>query len=247
MTGFTALRYEKQAGGAATITLDRPAVINAYNTAMRDDLYEVLAAVRDDPDVRGVVVRGAGERGFCAGADLTEFGTAPSQTIARKARRERDVWGLWLSITKPFVAALHGYCLGSGLEIACCCDLRVASDDVELGLPEAGLGLLPAAGGTQLLPRLVGRGRALELLLSGRRVGAAEAWGLGLVTEVVPRGQLDERASALLRQVLGASDSALAAAKRAVHEGGDMPLPQALALEYRLGAALTAGARSVEA
>jgi enoyl-CoA hydratase/carnithine racemase len=240
MRAFDTVLYEKMAGGVAVITLNRPGAINAYDIAMRDDLDEVLTAVRDDPEVRGVVVRGAGERGFCAGADLTQFGTAPSQAVARKVRWDRDIWGLWMGIMKPFVAAVHGFCLGSGLEMACICDLRIASDDAELGLPEASLGLVPAAGGTQLLPRLVGRGRALEMLLSGRRVGAPEAWHLGLVSEVVPRHELDARAVALLLRVLEAPDAALAAAKRAVHEGTELPLAHGLALEDRLGQALAA-------
>jgi len=143
-----------------------------------------------------------------------------------------------LSIPKPMVAAVHGYCLGSGVELACLCDLRVASEDAIFGMPETALGLIPAAGGTQLLPRLLGQGRALEMLLTGRRFGAEEALEYGLVSEVTPRDQLEGRAMALMLQVLRAPDAALAAAKRAVNEGADLPLPAALALERRLAAAL---------
>ena len=224
----------------AVVTLNRPDAVNAFSVRMRDELWEVLTAVRDDPDVRGMLLQGAGERGFCAGADLTEFGTAPSQTIARQVRWERDLWGLLLGIPKPTVAALHGYCLGSGLEMAALCDLRVAADDVVFGMPEAGLGLVPAAGGTQLLPRLLGPGRALELLLSGRRFGADEALAYGLVTEVVARSELTAAATALLRRVLRAPDRALAAAKRALAEGADLPLAAALDMERRLAAGLSA-------
>ena len=231
--------FEKR-DGIAVVTLNRPDAVNAFSVRMRDELWEVLTAVRDDPDVRGMLLQGAGERGFCAGADLTEFGTAPSQTIARQVRWERDVWGLLLDIPKPTVAALHGYCLGSGVEMAALCDLRVASDDAVFGMPEAGLGLVPAAGGTQLLPRLLGPGRALEVLLSGRRFGADEALAYGLVTEVVARAELTAAATALLRRLLRAPDRALAAAKRALTEGADLPLAAALDLERRLAAALSA-------
>ncbi len=232
-----AVAYQKQ-DHVGVLTLDRPTVINAFNLRMRDDLFEALTAVRDDPDVRGVLVRGAGDRGFCAGADLTEFGTAPSQTIARRVRWERDLWGLMLSIPKPMVAAIHGYCLGSGVEIACLCDLRVASDDAVFGMPETGLGLIPAAGGTQLLPRILGQGRALDLLLSGRRFSTQEALSFGLVSHVVTYEDLEQGSMGLLRHVLEAPQQALEAAKRAIHEGADLPLAAALALERRLAAGL---------
>jgi enoyl-CoA hydratase/carnithine racemase len=240
MSAFASIAYHKGDAGIAVIALDRPTAINAFNVQMRDDLFEALTAVRDDPEVRGVLIRGEGERGFCAGADLTEFGTAPSQAIARRVRWERDVWGLMLRLPKPMVAAVHGYCLGSGVEIASLCDLRIASDDAIFGMPETQLGLIPAAGGTQLLPRLLGPGRALELLLSGRRFNPQEALAYGLLTDVVPRGALVPQAMDLLRRILSAPDSALAAAKRAIHEGADLPLPAALALEQRLAATLHA-------
>ena len=231
--------FEKR-GDIAVVTLNRPDALNAFSVRMRDELWEVLGAVRDDPDVRGMLLQGAGERAFCAGADLTEFGTAPSQAVARTVRWERDVWGLLLGLPKPTVAALHGYCLGSGLEMAALCDLRVAADDAVFGMPEAGLGLVPAAGGTQLLPRLLGPGRALDLLLSGRRFGAGEALEYGLVTQVVARSELRGAATALLRRVLRAPGRALAAAKRALAEGADVPLASALDLERRLAAGLSA-------
>ncbi len=146
MSAFETVDYTKRDDGIAVLTLDRPDALNAFNVQMRDDVYEVLTAVRDDPEVRGLLVAGAGDRAFCAGADLTEFGSAPSQAIARQVRFERDVWGLWLSITKPIVAAVHGYCLGSGIEIASVCDIRIAANDTTFGMPEVGLGLIPAAG-----------------------------------------------------------------------------------------------------
>jgi enoyl-CoA hydratase/carnithine racemase len=234
MTAFATVDYEKYADGMAVLTLSRPEALNAFNVQMRDDVYAVLEAVRDDRDVRGLLVRGAGDRAFCAGADLTEFGSAPSQVIARQVRWERDVWGLWLSTDKPMVAAIHGYCLGSGVEIASVCDMRVAADNAVFGMPEVGLGLIPAAGGTQLLPRLLGPGRALEVLLSGRRFTAGDALRYGFITRAVPADVLEMTALTLLRTVIEAPSTALAAAKRAVREGLDLPLAQGLALELRL-------------
>ena len=239
MSAFETVDYTKRDDGIAVLTLDRPDALNAFNVQMRDDVYEVLTAVRDDPDVHGLLVTGAGDRAFCAGADLTEFGSAPSQAIARQVRFERDVWGLWLSINKPIVAAVHGYCLGSGLEIASVCDIRIAANDTTFGMPEVGLGLIPAAGGTQLLPRLLGPGRALDLLLTGRRFTAADALRYGLVTQVVARADLEATSIAILSEILRAPSAALAAAKRAVVEGLDLALPPAVTLERRLATSLS--------
>lgn len=233
MSAFSTIGFEVQ-GGAAVLTLERSHVVNAFDTAMRDDLHEALSASRDDPGIGGLLLRGAGEKGFCAGADLSEFGTTPSQAVARQVRRERDVWGLLATLDKPVVAALHGYCLGSGLELACLCDIRVASDDLIAGMPEASLGLLPAAGGTQMLPRIVGEARALELLLTGRRVTAAEAEAMGLVSRVVRRERLDDEGMATLHRVMDAPWHAVQLAKRAINQGGELPLAEALALEARL-------------
>ena len=232
------VKYERRDGGIAVLTLNRPGALNAFNVQMRDEVFEALMAVRDDDEVRGVLVRGAGDRAFCAGADLSEFGSTPSQAIARSIRWERDVWGLWLSLNKPIVAAIQGYCLGSGIEIAAACDVRIAADTAGFGMPEVGLGFLPAAGGTQLLPQLLGQGRTLELLLTGHRFTAKEALHYGLVSEVVSHGMLEGRAMDALRTILQAPSSALAAAKRVVSEGLDLPLAEAMALERRVGTTL---------
>lgn len=230
-------------GNLAFITLNRPHVINAYNVKMRDELWEALQAVRDDSDVRAVVLSGAGDRGFCAGADLTEFGSAPSQAIARQVRFERGLWELWLTIPKPFVAALHGFVLGSGMEMALLCDLRVASPDASFGLPEVGLGMVPAAGGTQTFPRLVGMPQALLALLTARRYTANEALRMGLAHAVVERAKLLPTAERLARRLARQPPHAMALAREALLRGADVPLPQALELEERLAVrvALAAG------
>ncbi len=234
---YQTIIYEKQ-GPLARVTLNRPEVLNAYNVAMRDDMHEALQAIRDDPEVRGVILSGAGERAFCAGADLTEFGTAPSQAIARQVRWERDVWGLFLSLDVPLVAAVHGYVLGSGLEMALLCDIRIAADDAVFGLPETSLGMLPAAGGTQTLPRVMGAGPALNLLLTGRRINAREAYDLGLVARVVPRYQLMAEAQEVVEGILASDAEGVRRIKKAVQYGMDMTLAQGMELEGHLAVEL---------
>ena len=237
MNGFETIIYEKR-GPIAWVTLNRPNVLNVYNTTMRDDLYQVLEAVRDDPEVQGAILSGAGERAFCAGADLTEFGTAPSQAIARRVRWQRDVWGLFLGMEKPMVAALHGYVLGSGVEMALLCDIRIASEDAVFGLPELALGMIPAAGATQTLPRVLGAGPALDILLTGRRFDATEAYELGLVNRPVSRERLLDEAETIIGRILEQEPLAVRYAKRAVVQGMEMPLGRALELESRLAAQL---------
>ena len=227
--------YDKS-GAVAYITLNRPKVMNAYNVQMRDELFITLEAVRDDPDVRVAVISGAGKRAFCAGADLTEFGSAPSQAIARQVRWERDIWGLFLSLGKPLVAAMRGYVIGSGVEIACLCDIRIAADDAQFAMPEVALGMIPAAGGTQTLRRVVGSSRALEMVLSNRRIGAEEARRIGLAHRVVRPDALMSEADEVARRLAELNPNALALAKRAILEGMDMPLGGGLELERRLAA-----------
>lgn len=238
MASVNVVLLEKREG-VAWIALDRPEKLNAYNTQMRDELYQALEAVQDDPEVRVAVLRGEG-RAFCAGADLTEFGTAPSQAVARQVRWERDVWGLFLEVGKPLIAALHGYVLGAGLEMALLCDLRVADETAVLGVPEVGLGMVPAAGGTQTLPRLLGPSRALELLLTGRRLSAQEALDMGLVTAVVPAGTHLAEAEAVARRLAALDPRVVRAAREAVYKGMEMPLPAGLELERRLALAVLA-------
>ena len=232
MSDFETLLYEKQ-GPLAHISLDRPDVLNAYNIQMRDDFSEVLAAVRDDPDVGCLLITGQG-RAFCAGADLTEFGTAPSQAVARKVRWERDVWGQFLSLPVPVVAAIHGYCIGSGIEIALLCDIRIGAEGAVFAMPEVQLGMIPAAGGTQMLPRTTGWSSAMDLLLTGRRIGAKEALSLGLLTRLAPENELLDQAWDLCRQLAALDPRLAAAAKQSMLRGADLPLAGALQTEARL-------------
>ncbi|MFC1993281.1 enoyl-CoA hydratase/isomerase family protein [Chloroflexota bacterium] len=237
MGNFETIIYENQ-NGIGHVTLNRPHALNAYNLQMRDELYQVLGAIREDPEVKVAIFKGAGERAFCAGADLSEFLTAPSPVIARRVRWERDVWGLFLSITKPLIAALHGYVLGSGIEIALCCDIRLASEDAQFGLPEVGLGIIPAAGGSQTLPRMIGRAKALEMLLTGRWVTAEEARRQKLVNQVVSRAELIPAAEKVANGIKAHNPTAVTCAKQAIIRGLDLSLEQGLELEAKLGGRL---------
>ena len=233
MSAFETLIYEKE-GALALVTLNRPQFLNAYNIQMRDDLFEVLNAIRDDDEVRVALFKGAGEKAFCAGADLSEFLTAPPPVIARQIRFDRDVWGLFLSIPQPLIAVLHGYVLGSGIEMALCCDLRITSDDAQFGLPEVALGIIPAAGGTQTLPRAVGPAGALDMLLSGRWIDAREALQIKLVNRVVPGDRLMETAKGMAKKIAGYDPDVIKSIKQAVVRGMDLPLAQGLDLEKML-------------
>jgi enoyl-CoA hydratase len=237
MSAFETIIYEKQ-DAIAYITLNRPKVLNVYNIKMRDEIYQILGAIKDDSDVSVVILKGEGDKAFCAGADLSEFLTAPSPIIARQVRWERDVWGLFLSLPQPVVAALHGYVLGDGIEMALCCDLRIAANDAQFGTPEVGLGIIPAAGGTQTLPRTVGRGKALEMLLTGRRINAEEAYKAGLVNRVVSREELLPAVEEIARKIASYDQMAVRCAKQAIVRGSDLPLKEGLELEERLASSL---------
>jgi enoyl-CoA hydratase/carnithine racemase len=230
--------YEKKEG-VARLTLNRPDVLNALNLEMRDELWDALRAFRDDPDARVLILRGAG-KAFSAGADISDFGTAPSLTEARRARRERDVWDLLLHLPKPTIAAVHGYALGAGCEMSLLCDLRIAADDASFGLPEVSLGYIPSAGGTQTLPRTIPPGVAMQMILSGDPISAEEAYRLRLVHRVVPSDDLDAAADGWAQTLAERDPRVLAYAKEAVLRGLDLSLADGLALESALGERLRA-------
>jgi len=228
------VRFAVEGDGIGVLTLDRPRALNAINLAMRDQLWTWLELVRDDPDIRAVVVLGAGERAFCAGADITEFGTAPSYLAARNARRERDVWGLLAALETPFVAAVHGWTLGAGLELALLCDARIAADNTRLGLPEVRLGYIPSAGGTQTLPRIAPLGIARAMIHTGEPITAADALRWGIVHRVVPRERLEAEAFAIADALAALPREALRLAREALRMAQDLPLDQALRAEALL-------------
>ena len=229
---------EVDESGLARITLNRPTQLNAFNVQMRDDLFAILTELHANPDLDAVLITGAGEKAFCSGADLTEFGSAPSRVIAREARYLRDVWSLLRSLPVPTVAAMHGFSIGSGLEMALCCDFRIAADNTRFRLPEVALGMIPFATGSQSLPRVIGRSQALDLLLTSRWFDANEALRMGAIHRVVPTERLAEEADVLLAETRRLPHGARAATKAALRRGADVSLRDGLRIEAALAAAL---------
>jgi enoyl-CoA hydratase len=229
----------------ATLTVNRPEKLNALNAATIDELERAIDELRGREDVGGIIVTGA-QRAFVAGADIAELaGQTPDGARAR-ARRGQAVFTRFESSPKPVVAAVNGFALGGGCELAMACHVRLASEAARFGQPEVKLGLIPGYGGTQRLPRLVGRGRALQLLLTGEIISAAEALRIGLVNRVVPAAELLPAAMALVRQMLDNGPLALARCIDVVHAGADHPLEDALVLEADAFAALAATTDMVE-
>ncbi len=233
MNAFETIIYEKK-DSIGYITLNRPRALNAVNIKMRDELYEVLPALDDDPEVMVGIVKGAGDRGFSAGADITEFGTTPSQNIARQIRWERDLWGQFLSVSKPLIAAIHGFALGAGVEMSMCCDIRIASDDARFGLPEVGIGMVPTAGGTQTMPRLVWPGMCAAPILTGEIVNAGEALRMGLVNKVVSRAELLAEVESVAKVIMSRGQLAVRYTKQAINRGLDLSLEEGLEMEKEL-------------
>ena len=217
----------------AIISLNRPEHINAFNVQMRDDLYEYLRLFQDDQEAKIAVIRGNGGRGFCAGADLSEFGTAPSQTIARHVRWARDLWGLFMSIDKPIIASLHGFVIGSGIEIASLCDVRIAANDARFRMPEVALGMIPAAGGTQTLPRLIGVDKTMDLILTNKEIDADEARLIGLVDMVVEPKNIYNETVSVAQNILSNGEKLNSAIKSVVRLGFEMDINSAVLFESR--------------
>ena len=205
------------AGGVATVRLNRPDALNIYNLAMRDDLIEAFSAVRDLGEVRAMVLAAAG-RHFSAGADLAEFGSADSIFQARRIRWRRDPWGPLLGIDAPIVVALHGYALGAGFEMALMCDFRLAAPDTVVGLPETKLGMLPSAGGSQTLARLIGPAAAAAVVLTADNIPAGQAVAAGLIHEIAE--DVDAAAEALARRLAAVDPAVMRSARRQLRAAG---------------------------
>lgn len=231
------IRYEL-AEGVATVTLDRPDVHNAMNEAMRQELTRCFSEVAASDDVRVIVVTGAGERAFSAGADIREFVAPQAPTRFRESRKRVDFRAVMDRCPQPIIAAIRGYAFGGGLELALACDIRIAGDDARLGLTEIDLAIIPGGGGTQRLPRLVGRGKALEMILSGARIDAREALRIGLVERVVPAAEVLAAARELARTLAAKAPVALRYAKEAIVKGLELPLADGLRLEHDLATLL---------
>jgi enoyl-CoA hydratase/carnithine racemase len=203
----------------AWITLNRPKAMNAINDDLRAQLPAALRAADADPSVRVIAIRGAGERAFCAGADIKEFADAPSPAQSRIARRLGHWVDAFDEAKKPVIAAIHGYCLGGGLEMALACDIRIAADDASFALPEVSRGTLPGAGGTQRLSRMIGTGRALDMLISAQRINATDALRIGLITRLTACDQLITETQQLAEHIAGHAPLAVMFAKEAMRKG----------------------------
>jgi enoyl-CoA hydratase len=223
-----------RAEAVATITVNRPDRLNALNAATVDELRSALLELRHDEGVRAVIVTGAGEKAFVAGADIAELSQQSPLGAKMTAQRGQHVFDLVETLGKPVIAAINGFALGGGCELAMACTLRIAADTARFGQPEINLGLIPGYAGTQRLPRLVGRGRALELLLRGHQIDAAEAYRIGLVDRVVPRAELLSTALTLAQELAGKAPVAARAILEAVHKGLQMPFAEAQAYEATL-------------
>jgi enoyl-CoA hydratase/carnithine racemase len=217
--------------GIATVTLDRPEAVNAISTALAHALAATFEPLATRPGLRAVVLTGAGDRGFCAGADLRERSAFDDHGWFVQREVLRRAFGAVRRCPLPTVAAVFGFALGGGCELALSCDLVVAADDAALGLPEVSLGLVPAGGGTQLLARRVGRSAAKDLVLTGRRIGAAEAQRLGLVDRVVPAGSAYQAARELAAQIAANAPTAVRLAKWALDLGADLAQEAGLEVE----------------
>jgi len=234
---YEAIRYELS-GGIATITLNRPNVHNAMNDKMREELTACFGELTQSAEARVIVVTGAGERAFSAGADIREFVTPQVPVKFRDSRRRVDFRGAMDRCGQPIIAAINGFALGGGLELALACDIRIAGDSSLLGLTEVNLAIIPGGGGTQRLPRLVGRGKALEMILTGARIDAREALRIGLVERVVPAAEVQSAAQELARQLAERAPVAMRYAKEAVVKGLGMSLEDGLRLENDLATLL---------
>ncbi len=230
--GVVVRRHQAATGVIAEVTLDRPEVMNALSTELLAALTEQLTVVHADPAVLVVVLAGAGERAFCAGADLKERAAMTDAQLMAQRPVFRAAFGALLAVPQPVIAAVHGYALGGGCELALNSDVIVADDSAVFGLPEASVGLVPGCGGTQLLTRRVGAGRAAELIFTGRKLDAARAEAIGLVDVLGPSGTSARTlALALAAQIAANSPVAVRAAKQAIRNGAGLSLAAALDVE----------------
>lgn len=227
---FQTLLFEVR-DGIAVVTVNRPDKLNALNDAVIEELDQAVARIEDDEAIRGVLLTGAGPKAFVAGADIGELSTQNQMSGKARAMRGQAVFRRLEQCGKPVVAAVNGFALGGGCELAMACHLRVASEQAKFGQPEVKLGIGPGYGGTVRLPRLVGKGRALDLLLTARMVGADEALQMGLVNRVVPADQLMAAAEELLRGIMANGPLAVQLCIEAVDAGLEMGLEEALLLE----------------
>jgi enoyl-CoA hydratase len=224
------VRYEKK-GSIAYVTINRPKVLNALNTPTWTDLRAAFEDAKADASVQGVILTGAGDKAFIAGADISELAHVDAYEAEESSRFGQSVLDLIENLGKPVIAAINGFALGGGCETAMACTIRIAAEHAKFGQPEVKLGLLPGGGGTQRLPRLVGKGRALQLILTGDTISAQEAYRIGLVNEIVPAAGLIERAETILKQIAANAPIAVKFSLQAANKGLETSQDEGLALE----------------
>jgi enoyl-CoA hydratase len=220
--------------GILTITIDRPKVLNALNAQTVAEIGQAFDAAREDDSVKAIILTGGGEKAFVAGADINELAQMTPVTGKQVAEKGQRVFRAIEKFPKPVIAAINGFALGGGCELALACHIRIASEKAQLGLPEVTLGIIPGYGGTQRMARLLGKGKALELILTGDRIAAAEAERIGLVNKVVPADQLLTAAEEMARTIAKRGPLAVRAAIEAVMSGSDMPFDEGQLLEATL-------------
>jgi enoyl-CoA hydratase len=230
---FDNLLIERDAA-VALVTLNRPKVLNALNTPTLTELAAAMTSLKNDPEVRAIVITGAGDKSFVAGADINELAALSPVQGKEHARRGQDIFDAIEQLGKPVIAAINGFALGGGCELAMACTLRIAADAARFGQPEINLGLIPGYAGSQRLPRLVGKGAALEILLSGDMITAQRAYEIGLVNRVVPAAELMSEAKNLARALASKAPIAVRYILDAVHHGADSPFAQGQYLETSL-------------
>jgi len=230
---FENLLFETKSA-IAYVTINRPKVLNALNMATMEELRIAFHSVRHDPNIRAVLLTGAGEKAFVAGADIAELAKQDPVSAKEYTLRGQNVLNLIENLGKPVLACINGFALGGGCEMAMAATLRLASENARFGQPEVKLGMIPGYGGSQRLPRLVGKGIALQLLLSGEMITAQEAYRIGLVNEVVPASELIPRAEAIARQIIANAPLAVQYILEAVNRGMETPLAEGLYLEAAL-------------
>src|SRR5580700_1691795 len=230
MTDFQNIKFEKK-NQIAYVTIDRPKVLNALNMATMQELKQAFAAIKDDAEVRVVILTGGGEKAFVAGADIGELSQHSPVSAKEYTHKGQSVLDMIENLGKPVIACINGFALGGGCELAMACTMRLASENAKLGQPEVKLGLIPGYGGSQRLPRLVGKGIAMQHLLTGEMVSAQEAHRIGLVNEVTPAAELIPRAEAIAQKIIANGPLAVQYTMEAVNKGMEMTLPEGLYLE----------------
>jgi enoyl-CoA hydratase len=227
---FENILFERKSA-IAYVTVNRPKVLNALNMATMEDLRKAFHEIKNDPAIRVVIMTGAGEKAFIAGADIAELAKQDAVTGKEYTHRGQSVLNLIENLGKPVIACLNGFALGGGCEIALACTIRLASENAKLGQPEVKLGIIPGYGGTQRLPRLVGKGIAMQMVLAGEMITAQEAHRIGLVNEVTSAAELITRAEAIASKIIANAPLAVQYAMEAVNKGMEMTLSEGLYLE----------------